>query len=117
MRTLKKSIPFVLLSFFILFIACEEKMEKPDAKRIKATSSIGTGGLVVSGLKEAVEPGATVTITDENGKIKTVTAEDDGSFFTPFPHSDSGVGKKLTVTQKTNDKNESKGVKVTITGP
>ncbi|MEO0652578.1 MAG: hypothetical protein AAFZ65_18040, partial [Planctomycetota bacterium] len=91
--------------------------DKPVANKLEATLTIGAGGLVVSGGAGAVAGGATVTITDADGKSTTVTANADGSFFAPFGQSDAGIGDSLEVTQQTDACGESQPTTVVIEAP
>lgn len=52
-----------------------------DCSRIRVSrGTAATGGMVIHGSAGSADPGATVTITDQNGRSVTVTAGADGSF-------------------------------------
>ena len=75
--------------------------------------------MIISGAPGAVEPGATVTITDGEGNSVTTTADENGGFTLlegdlpmDFDHT---LGNNLSVTQNSEDCNESPAVSVPIT--
>ncbi|MDH7444342.1 Ig-like domain-containing protein [Aquimarina sp. 2201CG14-23] len=108
----------IVLAISMLGVSCGKgKCAKPDVEKIKASISMAAGGLTISGAAGAVEPGATVTITDAAGVSTTVTANKDGSFFAPFGQSNAGLGDTLSITQKTNKCAESDPTKTVIQQP
>ena len=92
---------------------------EPDASKITASrGTIGTGGMIITGAAGAVEPGATVKITDGQGKSVTTTADENGGFTlmeADLPEDfDHTIGNNLSVTQNSEGCNESATVNVPI---
>ncbi len=118
------SISLMLILFLILlFAGCAgpplPDCPVPDASKITASrGTIGTGGMIIQGAEGAVQPGATVTITDTNGKTVTTTADENGSFTlleADLPEDfDHTIGNTLSITQKLEGCNESSDAEVTI---
>lgn len=80
-----------------------------DETKVNACyGTISSGGTVVAGEAGATDPGATVTITGNDGDTRTVTAGDDGSFAAALPAS---LNSDMCVTAK---KGECKEKKITI---
>ena len=113
-----------VISFALLFTGCMAPVPtdcpEPDSSKITASSGTpGTGGMMIGGAAGAVEPGATVTVTDGNGNTATTTADENGSFVLTeldLPEDfDHTIGNTLSVTQKSEDCNESPAVSVPIT--
>ena len=92
---------------------------EPDGSKITASrGTIGTGRMIISGAAGAVEPGATVKITDGQGKSVTTTTDENGGFLLveadlpeDFNHT---LGNNLNVTQNSEGCNESNAVTVPI---
>jgi len=113
----------IVISFAFLFTGCPAPppadCPEPDASKITASrGTAGTGGMIISGAPGAVQPGATVTITDGEGNSVTTTADANGGFSLlegdlpmDFDHT---LGNNLSVTQKSEDCNESPAVSVPI---
>jgi hypothetical protein len=74
--------------------------------------------MIISGAAGAVEPGATVKITDGQGKSVTTTADENGGFHlveADLPEDfDHTLGNNLNVTQNSEGCNESSAVTVPI---
>ena len=115
----------ISLSFVLLFLGCtapqvvSPKCSEPDGSKITASrGTIGTGGMIISGAAGAVEPGATVKITDGQGKSVTTTADENGGFLlveADLPEDfDHTLGNNLNVTQNSEGCNESNAVTVPI---
>jgi len=113
----------MLLCFSILLLSCtlpvEEKCPPPDASKITVSrGTAATGGMIISGGSDAVQPGATVTITDSEGHTVTTTADENGGFTlleADLPQGfDHTLGNELSVTQKSEDCTESDAVDVEI---
>jgi hypothetical protein len=110
----------VVISIALLFTGCfEPDCPAPDASKITASSgTTGTGGMMIGGAAGAVEPGATVTITDKDGNTATTTADENGSFSLTeldLPEDfDHTIGNNLSVTQKSEGCKESPAVNVPI---
>ena len=113
----------VIISLVFLFTGCTAPppadCPEPDATKITASRGTGaTGGMIISGAPGAVEPGATVTITDGDGHTATTTADENGSFVLTeldLPEDfDHTIGNNLSVTQKSEGCNESPAVNVPI---
>jgi len=113
----------VVISLTLLFTGCFDVFNPfcptPDASKItKSRGTIGTGGMVISGAAGAVEPGATVMVTDKDGNIATTTADENGSFTlmeADFPEDfDHTLGNILEVTQESEVCRESTEAEVTI---
>ena len=114
----------MIISSTLLFIGCTAPppadCPKPDATKITASRGTGaTGGMIISGAPGAVEPGATVTVTDGEGNSVTTTADENGGFLIvegdlpmDFDHT---IDNNLSVTQKSEDCNESPAASVPIT--
>ena len=114
----------IVISFAFLFTGCPAPppadCPEPDATKITASRGTGaTGGMIISGAPGAVEPGATVTVTDGEGNSATTTADANGGFTLlegdlpmDFDHT---LENNLSVTQKSEDCNESPSVSVPIT--
>jgi len=75
--------------------------------------------MIITGAAGAVQPGATVTITDGEGNSVTTTADENGGFTLlegdlpmDFDHT---LGNNLSVTQNSEGCNESPAVSVPIT--
>jgi len=116
----------IVISFAFLFTGCTAPpvlppdCPEPDASKITASrGTIGTGGMIITGAAGAVEPGATVTITDGEGNSVTTTADANGGFTLlegdlpmDFDHT---LGNNLSVTQNSEGCNESPAVSVPIT--
>ena len=114
----------LIISLALLFTGCTAPppadCPEPDSSKITASSGTpGTGGMMIGGAAGAVEPGATVTVTDGNGNTATTTADENGSFVLTeldLPEDfDHTIGNTLSVTQKSEDCNESPAVSVPIT--
>jgi len=76
------------------------------------------GGMIISGEAGAVQPGATVTITDSEGHTVTTTADENEGFTLveadlpiDFDHS---LGNELSITQESEGCTESDAVDVGI---
>ncbi len=113
----------IIISFALLFTGCTAPpladCPEPDSSKITASSGTpGTGGMMIGGAAGAVAPGATVTITDEDGHTATTTADANGSFVLTeldLPEDfDHTIGNTLSVTQKSDGCNESPAVNVPI---
>jgi len=113
----------VVISLTLLFTGCTAPppvdCPEPDASKITASSGTpGTGGMMIGGAEGAVEPGATVTVTDGEGHTATTTADENGSFVLTeldLPEDfDHTIGNNLSVTQKSEGCNESAAVNVPI---
>ena len=115
----------ISLSFVLLFLGCTAppvvppNCSEPDGSKITASrGTIGTGGMIISGAAGAVEPGATVKITDGQGKSVTTTADENGGFLlmeADLPDGfDHTIGNNLGVTQNSEGCNESSAVTVPI---
>ena len=113
----------MLLCFSILLFSCtppvEEKCPPPDASKITVSrGTAATGGMIISGGTGAVQPGATVTITDSEGHTVTTTADVNGGFNlveADLPEDfDHTLGNELSVTQEAEDCTESDAVDVEI---
>ncbi len=110
----------VVISLALLFTGCfPPDCPEPDASKITASrGTIGTGGMMIGGAEGAVEPGATVTVTDGEGRTATTTADENGSFTlmeADLPEDfDHTLGNTLSVTQKSEGCNESPAVSVPI---
>jgi hypothetical protein len=113
----------MLLCFSIMVLSCtppvEEKCPPPDASKITVSrGTIATGGMVISGGAGAVQPGATVTITDSQGHTVTTTADPNGGFTlveADLPEDfDHTLGNELSITQKSEGCTESDAVEVAI---
>lgn len=110
----------VVISFVLLFAGCyPPDCPEPDAKKITASrGTMATGGMMIGGAAGAVEPGATVTVTDEDGNTATTTADENGGFSLTegdlpmdFDHT---LGHTIKVTQDTEGCEESPAATVTI---
>jgi len=111
----------IIISLTLLFTGCFDKpfCPNPDASKITANrGTIGTGGMVISGAVGAVEPGATVKVTDKDGYTATTTADENGSFTlteADLPEDfDHTLGNIIEVTQESEDCRESGEAEVTI---
>ena len=113
----------VVIFLALLFAGCTAPppadCPEPDASKITASrGTAGTGGMMIGGAEGAVEPGATVTVTDGEGHTATTTADENGSFVLTeldLPEDfDHTIGNNLSVTQKSEDCNESPAVNVPI---
>ena len=113
----------MLLCFSILLLSCappvEEKCPPPDASKITVSrGTAATGGMIISGAAGAVQPGATVTITDSEGHTVTTTADENGGFTlveADLPQDfDHTLGNELSITQKSEGCTESDAVDVEI---
>ena len=115
----------ISLVLVLLFLGCTAPpvvppdCPEPDASKITASSGTpGTGGMMIGGAEGAVEPGATVTITDGDGHTATATADENGSFVLTeldLPEDfDHTVGNNLSVTQNSEGCTESTAVNVPI---
>jgi len=110
----------LIISLALLFTGCfQSDCPAPDSSKITASSGTpGTGGMMIGGAAGAVAPGATVTITDGDGHTATTTADANGSFVLTeldLPENfDHTIGNTLSVTQKSDDCNESPAVNVPI---
>ena len=115
----------LIISLALLFIGCTAPpvlppdCPEPDASKITASrGTIGTGGMIITGAAGAVEPGATVKITDGQGKSVTTTADENGGFTrmeADLPEDfDHTIGNNLNVTQNSEGCNESSAVNVPI---
>ena len=110
----------VVISLALLFAGCfKSDCPAPDGSKITASSGTpGTGGMMIGGAAGAVEPGATVTVTDGDGHTATTTADENGSFVLTeldLPEDfDHTIGNTLSVTQKSEGCNESPAVNVPI---
>ena len=110
----------VIISLALLFTGCfKPDCPVPDSSKITASSGTpGTGGMMIGGAEGAVEPGATVTVTDGDGHTATTTADANGSFTLTeldLPEGfDHTIGNTLSVTQKSEDCKESPAVDITI---
>ena len=111
--------------FIVLLLGCTAPpvvpptCSEPDGTKITASrGTIGTGGMVITGAAGAVEPGATVKITDGQGKSVTTTANENGGFVlmeADLPDGfDHTVGNNLDVTQDSEGCSESNPVTVPI---
>ena len=110
----------ITISLVLLFTGCyPPDCPEPDASKITASrGTMATGGMIISGKAGAVEPGATVTVTDEDGNTATTTAEENGGFSLTeadlpmdFDHT---IGHTIKVTQDSEGCEESPAVSVTI---
>ncbi|MBA7625395.1 hypothetical protein ES703_32825 [subsurface metagenome] len=110
----------IIISLALLFTGCfKSDCPAPDGSKITAhRGTTATGGMIISGAPGAVEPGATVTITDGEGNSVTTTADENGGFLLmeadlpmDFDHT---LGNNLSVTQKSENCNESPAVDVEI---
>ena len=123
---MKKSLIITVIClaiFALMFIGCiaptPNNCPEPDGTKITASrGTAGTGGMIISGQAGAVEPGATVTVTDGEGNTATTTADANGGFTLlegdlpmDFDHT---IGNTLSVTQKSEGCNESSAVSVPI---
>ncbi len=74
--------------------------------------------MIISGGVGAVQPGATVTITDSEGHTVTTTADENGGFTlveADFPQDfDHTLGNELSITQQSEGCTESDAVDVEI---
>jgi hypothetical protein len=115
----------LIISLTLLFVGCTvppvvpPDCPEPDASKITASrGTIATGGMVITGAAGAVEPGATVKITDGQGKSVTTTADENGGFTlmeADLPEDfDHTIGNNLNVTQNSEGCNESAAVSVPI---
>jgi len=113
----------IIISLTLLFTGCFDVFNPfcptPDASKITASrGTIGTGGMVISGAAWAVEPGATVTVTDKDGNTATTTADENGGFTlmeADLPEDfDHTLGNILEVTQESEVCRESSEAEVTI---
>ena len=110
----------VIISLALLFTGCfKPDCPEPDSSKITAsTGTPGTGGMMIGGAEGAVEPGATVTVTDGDGHTATTTADENGSFAlteADLPEGfDHNIGNTLSVTQESEGCNESPAVDVVI---
>jgi len=110
----------IIISLALLFTGCfPPDCPEPDASKITASrGTTGTGGMMIGGAEGAVEPGATVTVTDGDGLTATTTADENGSFTLTeldLPEGfDHTLGNNLSVTQKSEGCNESPAVDVEI---
>ena len=113
----------VVISLTLLFAGCTAPppadCPEPDASKITASrGTAGTGGMMIGGAEGAVEPGATVTVTDGEGHTATTTADANGSFVlteADLPEDfDHTLGNNLKVTQNSEGCNESPAVNVPI---
>jgi hypothetical protein len=112
----------IIFAFTLLFTGCrvfDPFCPTPDASKINASrGTIGTGGMVITGAAGAVEPGATVKITDGQGKSVTTTADENGSFTlmeADLPEDfDHTLGNIPEVTQESEVCRESTEAEVTI---
>jgi len=110
----------VVISLTLLFTGCfKPDCPEPDSSKITASSGTpGTGGMMIGGAAGAVEPGATVTVTDGDGHTATTTADGNGSFVLTeldLPEDfDHTIGNNLSVTQKSEGCSESPAVNVPI---
>jgi plastocyanin len=113
----------MIISFALLFTGCTAPpladCPEPDSSKITASrGTIGTGGMIIQGAEGAVEPGATVTVTDGDGHTATTTADANGSFTlkeSDLPEDfDHTIGNSLSVTQKSEGCKESPAVNVPI---
>ena len=91
----------------------------PDASKTTVSrGTIGTGEMIIHEAEGAVELGATVTVTDKDGKTATTTADENESFTlteADLPKNfDHTIGNNLSVTQKSEGCNESAAVNVPI---
>ena len=97
----------------------EEKCPIPDGSKITVSrGTAATGGMIINGAPGAVQPGATVTITDEGGRSVTTTADQNGAFTLmeadlpmDFDHT---LGNELSVTQNSEGCTQSDAVDVPI---
>ena len=114
---------FMLLCFSILMLGCtppvEEKCPPPDASKITVSrGTAATGGMIINGGADAVQPGATVTITDSEGHTVTTTADENGGFTlleADLPQDfDHTLGNELSITQESEGCTESNAVDVEI---
>ncbi|MBA7587484.1 hypothetical protein ES708_29514 [subsurface metagenome] len=110
----------VVITLALLFAGCyPPDCPEPDAKKITASrGTVATGGMMIGGAAGAVEPGATVTVTDEDGNTATTTADANGGFSlteadlpSDFDHT---IGHKIKVTQDSEGCEESPAVSVPI---
>jgi hypothetical protein len=121
MKKLITTSTIIIISLTLLFTGCFDKpfCPNPDASKITASrGTIGTGGMVISGAVGAVEPGATVMVTDKDGNTATTTADENGSFTlteADLPEDfDHTLGNILEVTQESEVCRESTEAEVTI---
>ena len=115
---------FLMLFCFSAMLLCctppvEEKCPPPNASKITVSrGTIGTSGMIISGGAGAVQPGATVTITDAEGHTVTTTADQDGGFTlveADLPEDfDHTLGNNLSITQEVDGCTESDAVEVAI---
>ena len=110
----------VIIILALLFAGCyPPDCPEPDAKKITASrGTTATGGMMIGGSAGAVEPGATVTVTDEDGNTATTTADENGGFIlteADLPDGfDHTIGHTVKVTQDTEGCEESPAVSVPI---
>jgi hypothetical protein len=115
----------LIISLALLLVGCTAPpvvppdCPEPDSSKITASSGTpGTGGMMIGGAAGAVEPGATVTVTDGDGHTATTTADENGSFVLTeldLPEDfDHTIGNTLSVTQNSEGCNESPAVTVPI---
>ena len=111
----------IIISLALLFTGCFDKpfCPTPDASKITASrGTIGTGGMIIHGAEGAVEPGATVMVTDKDRNTATTAADGNGSFNltgADLPEDfDHTLGNILNVTQKSEVCRESTEAEVTI---
>ena len=112
----------IIISLTLLFTGCrafDPFCPTPDTSRITASrGTIGAGGMIIYGAEEAVEPGATVMVTDKDRNTATTTADENGSFTLmeadlpgDFDHT---LGNTLDVTQESEVCRESTEAEVII---
>jgi len=110
----------IIISFTLLFTGCfDPDCPAPDGSKITVhRGTTATGGMIINGTEGAVAPGATVTVTDEDGNTATTTADENGSFRLmeadlpmDFDHT---LENNISVTQKSEGCNESPAVDVEI---
>jgi len=110
----------IIISLALLFTGCFEPFcPTPDTSKITASrGTIDTGGMIIYGAEGAVEPGATVMVTDKDGNTATTTADENGSFTlteVDLPEDfDHTLGNTLDVTQESKVCRESSKAEVTI---
>lgn len=109
----------VIITLALLFAGCyPPDCPKPDASKITASrGTVATGGMMIGGAAGAVEPGATVTVTDEDGNTATTTADENGSFILTgldLADFDNTIGHTIKVTQDSEGCEESPAVSVPI---
>ncbi len=83
--------------------ACDTNLDETKVNACYGT--ISSGGTVVAGGAGATDPGATVTITGNDGDTRTTMAGDDGSFAAALPAS---LNSDMCVTAKKKDCKEKK---------